>query len=63
MPQQKLFNQLLIFVDLYQHAKIEAVSSIFSGDMLDLKILQAEWLKEFWAISGTIFFPKRRFAQ
>ena len=59
MPQQKLFNQLLIFVDLYQHAKNEAVSSIFSGDMLDLKILQAEWLKEFWAISQEQYFSQK----
>ena len=47
MPYQKL----LIFVDLYQHAKNEAVSLIYSGEMLDLKILQSEWLRAFWPIS------------
>ena len=43
MPDQKLFNQLLIFVNLYQRAKTEVIS-ICSEKMLDLKILQPEWL-------------------
>ena len=51
MPNQKVFNQLLIFVNLYQHAKNQAVSSIRSGEMVDLKILQSEWLRAFWPIS------------
>ena len=45
MSQQKLFNQLLIFVNLYQHKKNEAEK------MLDLKILQSESLRAFWHIS------------
>ena len=32
MSDQKIFNQLLIFLSLYQHAKNEAVSSIRSGE-------------------------------
>ena len=59
MPHQKLFNQFLIFVDLYLHAKTETVSSIFYEEMLDLKILQAEWLKEFWAISQEQYFSQK----
>ena len=51
MPDQKIFNQLLIFVNFYQHAKNEAVSSIFSGEMVHLKILQSDWLRAFWHIS------------
>ena len=52
MPnQRKKIDQLLIFVNLYQHAKNEAVSSICSGEMIDLKILQSEWLKTFWPLS------------
>ena len=51
MPNQKTFSQLLIFVNLYQHAKNEAVSSICPWETVDLKILQSDWLKEFWAIS------------
>ena len=34
----EIFDQLLIFVNLYQHAKNEAVSSIFSGEMVAWKI-------------------------
>ena len=51
MPNQKIFNQLLIFVNLYQHPKNEAVSFICSGEMVHLKIMQSEWLKAFWPIS------------
>ena len=47
MPQQKLFNQLLIFVNLYQHTKNVAVWSICTGEILDLKILRSEWLRAF----------------
>ena len=36
---------------MYQHAKNEAVSSIYSGETLDLKILRSDWLKAFWSIS------------
>ena len=58
MPYQKLFNQLLIFVNLYQHAKDDAVSSICSEEMLDLKILQSERLRAFWPMS-----QKQHFSQ
>ena len=51
MPNQKLFRQLAIFVNLHQHAKNEAVSSICSGEIVDLKILQSDWLRAFWPIS------------
>ena len=51
MPKQKTFNQLLILVSLYHHAKNEAISSICSGNILDLKILQSDWLRAFWDIS------------
>ena len=33
MPNQKVFNQFSIFMNLYQHAKKQAVSSICSGDI------------------------------
>ena len=51
MPNQKFFNQLLIFVNLYQHAKNEAVSSICSIEIVDLKILLSHWQRAFWLIS------------
>ena len=37
--QPKIFDQLLIFVNLYKHAKNEDISSICSGEIVDLKIL------------------------
>ena len=49
----------LIFVNLYQHAKNEAVSSICSGEMLDLNILESEWLRTFLPISQEQHFFQR----
>ena len=46
----KNYNQLLISANLYQHAKNKAVSSICSGNIVDLKILQLDWLSEFWPV-------------
>ena len=43
MLNQKISDLLLIFVNLYHHAKNEAVSSICSEEMIDLKILQSDW--------------------
>ena len=37
---------------LYQHVKKnEAVSLIYSGETVDLEILQSDWLGAFWSIS------------
>ena len=58
MPNQKLFNQLLIFGNLCEHAKNEALSSIFSREMLNLKISQSEWLGAFWPISQEKYFSQ-----
>ena len=44
LPNQKNFNQLLIFMNLHQHAKNEAVSLLCSGEIVDLKILESHWL-------------------
>ena len=51
MPTQKCFDQLLVYVNLHQHAKNTAISLISSGDMVDKKILQSDWLTTFWPIS------------
>ena len=32
----KIFDELLIYVDLYEHAKTQAILLICSGDMADL---------------------------
>ena len=51
MPYLIIFNQFLILVNLYQYAKNEAVSSISSREIADLKVLQSDWLQTFWPIS------------
>ena len=51
MRNQKNFDKLLIFVNLYQHARNEAVSSICSEEIVDLRILQSNWLGAFWSVS------------
>ena len=46
--------------NLCQHAKNEAVSSICSGKIVDLNILQSGWLRAFWSIHAFFkqcFFP------
>ena len=50
-PHPKTFDQLLIYMNLYQHAKKQAISLVCSGDMIDQKILQSDLLKTFWPIS------------
>ena len=47
----RIFDQLLIFVNLYQHAKNEAVSPICFEEIAELKILQSDWLRPFLFIS------------
>ena len=37
---KELLTRLLRFLNLYHHAKIQANSSIRSGDIVDVKILQ-----------------------
>ena len=51
MPNQKIFNPHLIFVNLYKHAKNEVVSSICFGEIVRLKIMQFDCLRAFWPIS------------
>ena len=47
-------------MNLHQRDKNEAVSSICSGEILDLKILQSDWLRAFWPISQEKVFQKSR---
>ena len=45
-------------MNLYQHAKNEAVLPICSEEIVDLKILQSDCLREFWPVnSGTRICP------
>ena len=47
-------------MNLYQHAKNETVSLTCSGETIDLKILQSDWLRAFWTISQELGFSKYR---
>ena len=47
-------------MNLYQHAKNEAVSSICSAEIVDLKILQSPWLRAFWPKSQKQDFSQYR---
>ena len=51
IPTPIFFNQLLVSINLYQYAKNQAFSSCCFRDMVDLKILQSDWLRTFWPIS------------
>ena len=55
-PTPIFFNQLLISMNLYEHAKNQPVSSYCSREIVDLKILQYDWPRAFWSISQN--FPK-----
>ena len=35
MPTQKFFNQILIFVNLHQHAKNQFIPSVHSSDIIN----------------------------
>ena len=53
---QNIFDQLLNLMNLYQHSKNEAILSICSGEIVDLKILKSDWSILAY-ILGTIFSP------
>ena len=63
MPNQKTFNQHLIFVILHQHAKNEAVSSISSGEIVDLKILEPDGREHFGQNLRNKIFPNIGFVE
>ena len=56
--QPKNFQSTFIFLNLYQHAKNETISLICFDEILDLKILQSDWLRVFWPI-----FQEQDFSQ
>ena len=58
MPNQKNFNKLLIFESLYKYAKNEAVLSINSGEIVDLKILESDSLSAIGLYLRKKIFPK-----
>ena len=58
MPYKKILNQLLIFMNLCQHTKDWAILFICPRDIVDLKILQSDWTREFHLISQKPDFPQ-----
>ena len=51
MPTPIFSDQLLISMNLHQHAINQAFSSFSSRDTVDLKFLQSDWQRAFWPIS------------
>ena len=47
MPTAIFSNQLLISMNLYQHAKNKAFSSFGFRDTVNLKMLQSDWPRVF----------------
>ena len=43
MPTQKIFDQLLIFENLYQHAKNQFIPSVHSSDTVNFKVPSHDW--------------------
>ena len=50
MPTQKIFDQLLIFVNLYQHAKNQFIPSVHSSDTVNFKVPSHAWPHQFFMI-------------
>ena len=48
--QVNIFQSTLISLNLHQYAKNQA-SSFCSRDIVNLKVLQSDWLRAFWPIS------------
>ena len=51
IPTPIIFNQLLISMNLYDHAKKQAFSSFYCRDTVDFTILQSYWPAGFWPVS------------
>ena len=47
IPNSIFFNQLLVSMNLYQHAKNQTFSSFCPRDIVALNILQSDWPKTF----------------
>ena len=47
-------------MNLYQHAKNQAFSSLCSRDRVDLNILQSDWSRAFWPITQETHFSQVR---
>ena len=43
MPTPKIFNHLLIFLSLYQHAKNQFIPSVHSSDTVSFSVQRSYW--------------------
>ena len=43
MPSKKIFDQLLMFVNQYQHAKNQFIPSVHSSDKFNFKVPSHDW--------------------
>ena len=43
MPTQKIIDQLLIFLNLYQHAKNQSIPSVHSSDIGNFRVQRLDW--------------------
>ena len=48
VPAPKIFNQFLIFTNLYQHAKIQFIPSVITWDTVNVRVLSPDWLHPFF---------------
>ena len=57
MPTQKDFDQILLFVNLYQHAKIQFIPSVHSSDTVNFIVLAPDWPYLFLVMPIPKFVP------
>ena len=57
--QPKKFQSTLNFYEFKSTWKNDLVSSICSGEMVHLKLLETDWLRAFWPIAQDKTFSKR----
>ena len=43
MPTKKIFDQLLVFVNLYQHAKYQFIPSVHYSNIVNFRVLPRDW--------------------
>ena len=53
---QKIFDQLLIFLNLYQHAKNQFIPSVHSSDKSNFKVPSHDWSHPFLTMPTTKTF-------
>ena len=60
MPTPKNFDQLLIFVNLYQHAKNQFIPSVHFSDTVSFKVPQHDWPQTFLTMLKLYQYAKNK---